>query len=50
MILEKLIMGMIRYIRPLYLKAPFNGKPVLAGNKLAVKVIPIKDVESIRKE
>ena len=52
MILEKTIVEMTRHIRPLYVKAHFNGKSmskVLVDNGSAVNVMSLRIVETKRR-
>ena len=49
-ILEKPTMEMTRHIRPLYVRAHFNGKPmskVLVDNGLAFNVMPLKILRAL---
>ena len=50
MILEKPTMEMTRHIRPLYLRAHFNGKPVskvLVDNGSIVNVMPLRMLKAL---
>ena len=50
MILEKPTMEMTRHIRPLYVRAHFNGKPVskvLVDNGLVVNVMPLRMLRAL---
>ena len=50
-ILEKTIVEMTRHIRPLYVRAHFNGKPVfkVLDNGLAVNVMPLRMLRALGK-
>ncbi|XP_075479340.1 uncharacterized protein LOC142520223 [Primulina tabacum] len=51
-ILEKLTLAMTKHIRPLYIKAHVNGKPVsrvLIDNSSAVNVLPVRMLKSMGK-
>ena len=50
MILEKPTVEMTRHIRPLYVRAHFNGKPVskvLVDNGLAINVMPLRMLRAL---
>ena len=50
MILEKYIVEMTRYIRPLYMRAHFNGKlvsKVLVDNGSTVNVMPLRMLRAL---
>ena len=52
MILEKPTEEMRRHIRPLYVRAHFNGKPVskmLVDNGLAVNLMPLRMLRALGK-
>ena len=50
MILEKPTVEMTKHIRPLYVRAHFNGKPmakVLVDNRLGVNVMPLRMLRAL---